>query len=449
MESRQTAARKITPGDPNAPQTPASFGAQFVEDVGVETSWQGVADLEGDLGGYRVYRGQGPTPPPSGMTSVAGDLPGGTATYTDTTTLPGNIYTYEVRTFDTAGNESAGSQRATAEISGEPPPGGGSGGCQGENCPPPIEGRLILPSCGASGPDGAPGTLCLPGEHLDLLADHTGEESDWRIVFYHTDHLGTPRVLTDELGEVVSRHAFYPFGEEIPGPSPAAASTNSHWFTGHERDEEVGGDYLLARYVPYHLSRFSSPDPSDRQVSLRRASSWNKYPYVEGAPLTFTDPDGLGRLVVRGMHCGGPFYLPLIPHPVFVFDNGRTRQFGPETGVGADIAPRASEYYVTALENLDDALLEAAMREVELRLGPYHPRTNNCIAYALDVMEAYARFLLEQCRQGDVDSCRALQRLCESQYEPEMTCREYRAAKEGGQLPAHRAAGLMPLRPTR
>jgi RHS repeat-associated protein len=324
MESRQTAARKITPGDPNAPPTPASFVAQFIEDVGVEASWQGVADLEGDLAGYRVYRGQGPTPPPSGMTSVAGDLPVGTATYTDTTMLPGNTYTYEVRTFDTAGNESAGSQRVTVEIPGEPPPGGGSGGCQGENCPPPIEGRLILPPCGPAGPDtpapNAQGQFCLPGEVYAALADHTGAEPDWRIIFYHTDHLGTPRVLTDELGDVLSKHAFYPFGEEAPAPWPVDESTNTHWFTGHERDTSIDGDYMLARYYSSTSARFLLPDPQDcgagphgpdtkKELGFNRsclpgagaldcgfpnavAVPANLYTYALDNPISFLDPSG-------------------------------------------------------------------------------------------------------------------------------------------------------------
>ncbi|MGH9820617.1 MAG: hypothetical protein ACRD43_10650 [Pyrinomonadaceae bacterium] len=38
-----------------------------------------------------------------------------------------------------------------------------------------------------------------------------------------TDHLGSPRIVTDELGQVVSRRDFMPFGEDIDatvGPAP-------------------------------------------------------------------------------------------------------------------------------------------------------------------------------------------------------------------------------------
>ena len=34
--------------------------------------------------------------------------------------------------------------------------------------------------------------------------------------YHHADFLGTPRVITDQAGSVVSRHDYYPFGAEIP-----------------------------------------------------------------------------------------------------------------------------------------------------------------------------------------------------------------------------------------
>jgi RHS repeat-associated protein len=236
------------------------------------------------------------------MTNVGGSLAVGATSYTDTTMMPGNTYTYEARSFDTAGNESAASPRVTVEVPGAPPPGGGSGGCQGQNCPPPIEGRLILPSCAqprpAAGPDEAAGGLCLPGERAGVLADHTSAAPDWRIVFYHTDHLGTPRVLTDELGGVLSKHAFYPFGEEAPGPWPAAESTNTHWFTGHERDNSTRRDYMLARLYSSVCGRFASPDPLLLIPHFGGRSSL--YTYVTDSPLALVDLTG--RLPTA-VHC--------------------------------------------------------------------------------------------------------------------------------------------------
>ena len=40
------------------------------------------------------------------------------------------------------------------------------------------------------------------------------------------DHLGTPRLVTDQNGNVVARHDYLPFGEEISGNT---AGRTSQW----------------------------------------------------------------------------------------------------------------------------------------------------------------------------------------------------------------------------
>src|SRR5207249_1735397 len=59
-----------------------------------------------------------------------------------------------------------------------------------------------------------------------------------RFLFYHLDHLGSPRVVTDSSGNKVSEHHYMPFGEELPVQAQASPSTRQ--FTGHERDSESG-----------------------------------------------------------------------------------------------------------------------------------------------------------------------------------------------------------------
>ncbi len=117
------------------------------------------------------------------------------------------------------------------------------------------------------------------------------------LFFYHLDHLGTPRVITDVNGNVVSKHKYLPFGEELSPPP----STNTHEFTGHERDEETGLDYMLARYYSDNLGRFLSTDllqplSSDIEVDSQFFANpqlWNKYSYARNNPISFQDPDGL------------------------------------------------------------------------------------------------------------------------------------------------------------
>lgn len=103
----------------------------------------------------------------------------------------------------------------------------------------------------------------------------------------HLDHLGTPRVITDPNGNVISKHKYLPFGEELSAP----ASTNTHEFTGHERDKETGLDYMLGRHFSPLSSRFMSPDPLAATI-VECPQSWNRYAYVQNKPMNFIDPTG-------------------------------------------------------------------------------------------------------------------------------------------------------------
>jgi RHS repeat-associated protein len=104
----------------------------------------------------------------------------------------------------------------------------------------------------------------------------------------HVDHLGSVRLVTNDSGEVVSRHDYFPFGKEV-APS---FDYNAKKFTGHERDEATGLDYMFARYYGSSPGRFLSVDPSRRSVEPLDPQSWNRYPYAANNPINLVDPDG-------------------------------------------------------------------------------------------------------------------------------------------------------------
>jgi RHS repeat-associated protein len=112
----------------------------------------------------------------------------------------------------------------------------------------------------------------------------------WVYRFHHHDHLGSTRVETDERGQVLAFHNYYPFGTEIP---PLIASDNSHRFTGHERDSSTGFDYMMARYFSATLARFPSPDSFAGSAKVESPQTWNRYSYVGNDPLNANDPTGL------------------------------------------------------------------------------------------------------------------------------------------------------------
>ncbi len=112
------------------------------------------------------------------------------------------------------------------------------------------------------------------------------------VVYYlHGDHLGSTSLSTNSSGQEVtgSRTLYYPYGEERWSASGGTLTTD-YAFTGQRKERGIGlYDYNARFYDPY-LNRFISadtiiPDPADPQ-------SFNRYSYVLGNPIRYTDPSG-------------------------------------------------------------------------------------------------------------------------------------------------------------
>ncbi|MBS1795776.1 MAG: RHS repeat-associated core domain-containing protein [Acidobacteria bacterium] len=106
------------------------------------------------------------------------------------------------------------------------------------------------------------------------------------------DHLGSPRINTDENGVVTARHDYQPFGEEIQRTSYGADSVRKQ-FTSYERDNETELDFAQARMYSSKLGRFTAVDPI--QVTPTRMNDpqqFNAYIYVRNNPFSYTDPTG-------------------------------------------------------------------------------------------------------------------------------------------------------------
>ncbi len=163
---------------------------------------------------------------------------------------------------------------------------------------------------------------------------------------YHTDHLGSIRLVTDSLGAKVSEHEYLPYGEEL-----TAAGNGVMKFTGHERDSDTGMDYMHARFYTNHLGRFMGVDPV-----LQGAGIWNRYSYVGGNPVSSVDPDGRQAMMIHwttlGTYLFGDFITVIGDTSRTSFDNST-----PDVSIGLQLAhatPASGQVTKGAVTQLGD-----------------------------------------------------------------------------------------------
>lgn len=119
-----------------------------------------------------------------------------------------------------------------------------------------------------------------------MAVAQTSEE----ISYYHTDAVGSVRVITNQTGAVVERYDYVPFGQLW---QPPVNPVSTRRFAGKERDAETGLDYFGARYYASRTGRFTTIDPVlNIEAALTEPQRWNRYAYALNNPLAVVDPDG-------------------------------------------------------------------------------------------------------------------------------------------------------------
>jgi RHS repeat-associated protein len=150
------------------------------------------------------------------------------------------------------------------------------------------------------------------GAGVDEMLSRT--ESTGRVLYYHTDGLGSVTKLTDVNGSVVESYTYDVFGN----PSIFDQSSNLKWispvgnrflFTGREYLYSLGVyDYRARIYDPY-LGRFWQPDPIGHA-----GDTANIYRYCGNDPVDRTDPSGMywAQAWVPANVSGSYMPLPLV-----------------------------------------------------------------------------------------------------------------------------------------
>ncbi|ALH95481.1 PAAR-like domain-containing protein [Acinetobacter equi] len=137
--------------------------------------------------------------------------------------------------------------------------------------------------------------------------DEAHEHSSHQIYWYQNDHLGTPRELTEQGGEIAWEAVYQAWGntvtvewEERAQPNPIQLNTleqmyllQPHRFQGQIYDVETGLHYNRFRYYDPDCGRFISHDP----IGLLGGD--NHFQYAPN-PVEWVDPLGLNAVANIG-----------------------------------------------------------------------------------------------------------------------------------------------------
>ena len=147
------------------------------------------------------------------------------------------------------------------------------------------------------------------GLSYEKLYDNQENSVDSELFVYHYDHLGSTKILTDRDGEVTARFSYGTYGElltteYISGDSEYGVDKDKGNYTPHisflyngqlgVMTDDNGLYYMRARYYNPDIKRFINQDILTGNIG--NSTSLNRYSYVEGNPVSCTDPFGLSPL---------------------------------------------------------------------------------------------------------------------------------------------------------
>ncbi len=143
---------------------------------------------------------------------------------------------------------------------------------------------------------------------------------DSNVYIYHYDHLGSTKLVTDIDGEPICRFDYGTYGEllttEYLNSSRKQSSDNalgykvSFLYNGQLGviTDDNGLYYMRSRYYNPEIKRFINQDILTG--SIGNSASLNRYSYVEGNPVSYTDPFGLSPLKEIHQHLHKLMFLP-------------------------------------------------------------------------------------------------------------------------------------------
>lgn len=211
--------------------------------------------------------------------------------------------------------------------------------------------------------------------------------------YVHADHLGTPKLMTGQTGQIVWSAEHDPFGAAMVNEDPdgdGIAVTLNVRFPGQYYDSETGLHYNYFRYYDPITGRYTTSDP------IGLAGGLNSYAYAINSPINWSDRLGLyveilisdSRLISRGSQFGHA----AIDINGTIYSRGRSGWF---TTTREDYLDRQQNFRDTVGLLLDttpgeDDAIEAKIVERIEGGGRYDLTSDSCssnISDALDVID--------------------------------------------------------------
>ena len=124
-------------------------------------------------------------------------------------------------------------------------------------------------------------------KHIFMGSNRVASIENSNAYFYHSDHLGSSSIITDQAAQQVQYLEYMPFGQV---QVDTGTEVTDYKFTGKELDASTGLYYYGARYYDAEIGRFTQPDsivqaPYDPQTL-------NRYTYCRNNPVKYVDPSG-------------------------------------------------------------------------------------------------------------------------------------------------------------
>ncbi len=229
---------------------------------------------------------------------------------------------------------------------------------------------------------------------------------DGEIYHYHLDHLGTPKELSNNSGEVVWRVQYKTYGNVAV--KEIEEVENNLRFQGQYFDEETGLHYNRHRYYDPGTGQFTTQDP------IGLLGGVNNYQYAPN-PITWLDPYGLkckeGYAIVRQLENGyqeGHLTVEVVFDDVnYATDQVITspdrstttiRRYGK---INSDAIKNGTVAHEVRIALPDaEAALEYQKKIRNTELGKYDLIENSCYSHVFDVLEAGGHPPIQRSKRG-------------------------------------------------